>query len=113
MSDVFAAVADTTRRHLLERLRTEGPLPISTLSEDLPITRQAVTKHLRVLEDAGLIQKQARGRERVHALSGAPLRALSDWLAPYEAEWDERLQRLRTHLDDSPDAPGYGTGDAR
>lgn len=102
MSDVFAAVADTTRRRLLERLRTEGPLPITSLSEDLPITRQAVTKHLRVLEDAGLIVKQARGRERVHALSGAPLRAVSDWLAPYEAEWDDRLLRLRAHVDGVP-----------
>lgn len=103
MSDVFAAVADTTRRHLLERLRREGPLPISSLSEDLPISRQAVTKHLRVLEEAGLIVKRARGRERVHALSGAPLQEVSDWLAPYEAEWDERLDRLRAHLADERD----------
>lgn len=103
MSNVFTAVADTTRRHLLERLRTDGPLPISTLSEGVPISRQAVTKHLRVLEDAGLVVKQTRGRERVHALSGAPLRTLNDWLAPYEAEWDDRLTRLQAHVDGSHD----------
>ncbi len=98
MPDVFAAVADTTRRGILERLRTEGPLSISALSAGLPMTRQAVTKHLRILGEAGLIEKSARGRERLHALAGDPLREVSDWLAPYEAAWDERLDRLRSHL---------------
>jgi DNA-binding transcriptional ArsR family regulator len=97
--DVFSAVADTTRRGILERLREEGPLSITELSARLPMTRQAVTKHLRILEGAGLIEKSARGRERLHALSGAPLREVSDWLAPYEAEWDERLDRLRDHVE--------------
>ena len=99
MPDVFAAVADTTRRQILERLRTEGPVSISTLSDSLPMTRQAVTKHLNVLEEAGLIEKSVRGRERLHTLSGAPLQEVSDWLTPYEVEWDERLDRLRSHLE--------------
>ena len=99
MPDVFAAVADPTRRRILERLRTEGPVSISTLSDGLPMTRQAVTKHLNVLQEAGLIESRARGRERLQTLSGAPLREVSDWLAPYEAAWDERLERLRTHLE--------------
>jgi len=63
------------------------------------MSRQAVTKHLDVLEDAGLIEKRFRGRERQHVLSATPLRELNDWLAPYEAEWDDRLARLRSHLD--------------
>jgi len=100
MSDVFHAVADPTRRHLLERLRAEGPASITRLSEDLPMSRQAVTKHLGVLEAAGLIEKRARGRERVHVLSSEPLREVSDWLVPYEQAWDERLERLRSHLSD-------------
>jgi len=98
MSDVFAAVADPTRRLLMERLRTAGPQSITALTDRLPMTRQAVTKHLGVLERAGLIVKRVRGRERLHELSGTPLREVSDWLAPYEAEWDERLARLREHL---------------
>ena len=103
MSDVFAAVADPTRRHLLERLRVEGPASIARLSEGLPMSRQAVTKHLGVLEAAGLIDKRPEGREMVHALSSDPLRQVSDWLAPYEGAWDERLDRLRAHLSDDPE----------
>ncbi len=103
MSDVFAAVADTTRRLILERLRTEGALSISALSDGLPMTRQAATKHLDILQEAGLIEKNMRGRERLHTLSGAPLREVSDWLAPYEAAWDERLARLRAHLEGESD----------
>ena len=98
MPDVFAAVADMTRRQILERLRTEGPVSISTMTDGLPMTRQAVTKHLNVLEQAGLIEKSVRGRERLHTLSGSPLQQVSDWLTPYEVEWDERLDRLRSHL---------------
>jgi DNA-binding transcriptional ArsR family regulator len=106
MADVLAAVADGTRRRILERLRVEGPLTITSLSDDLPITRQAVTKHLRVLEAAGLVEGTARGRERVHSLSGAPLREVNDWLAPYEAAWDERLDRLKAHLEGDEDERG-------
>ena len=104
MSDVFAAVSDPTRRELLERLRLDGPQPITRLAEQLPMSRQAVTKHLRVLEQAGLIVQQPRGRERLHALSGEPLKEVSDWLAPYEAEWDERIDRLKELLESGPDS---------
>jgi len=103
MSDVFAAVSDPTRRAILERLRTEGALSVTDLAVSLPMSRQAVTKHLDVLERAGLIEKRLHGRERLHALSGEPLREVKDWLAPYEAEWDERLERLRTHLEGDDD----------
>ena len=99
MSDVFAAVGDPTRRELLERLRTGGRLSVGALAAPLPMSRQAVTKHLDVLEEAGLIERQVRGRERLHVLSATPLRELNDWLAPYEAEWDDRLARLRSHLE--------------
>jgi DNA-binding transcriptional ArsR family regulator len=99
MSDVFTAVADTTRRGILERLRREGALSIAELSEGLPITRQAVTKHLGILADAGLIERSRSGRERLHRLSGEPLKEVSDWLVPYEAEWDARLERLKKHVD--------------
>ena len=99
MNDVFAAVADPTRRSILESLRRDGPLSVTALSTPLPISRQAVTKHLDVLEEAGLIVKTLRGRERIHELRADPLRGVEDWLAPYAAAWDERLDRLRTHLE--------------
>lgn len=99
MSDVFTAVGDETRRAILERLRTEGALSVTALAKPLEMSRQAVTKHLDVLEEAGLIERRSSGRERLHLLSATPLRELNDWLAPYEAEWDDRLARLRSHLE--------------
>ena len=98
MIDVFHAVGDPTRRELLERLRRDGPQSLSELARGLPMTRQAVTKHLDLLEEAELVRRRVEGRRRMHELRGAPLRALDDWLAPFEAEWDERLGRLRAHL---------------
>lgn len=100
MSDVFGAVADPTRREILERLRREGPLTVKQLSEPLPMSRQAVTKHLDVLEEASLIRRVVRGRERYHELRATPLEAIDAWLAPYAAAWDERLARLRQHLEE-------------
>ena len=101
--DVFAAVGDRTRRGILERLRREGPLSITEIAERLPVTRQAVTKHLDILEKTGLIDRQFRGRERLHTLRADPLRLVSEWLGPYEAEWDARLDRLRSHVEGDHD----------
>lgn len=95
-------MADPTRRGLLERLRRDGPLPLGALARGLPITRQAVTKHLHVLRDAGLLRIHRRGRERIHELDPEPLREVADFLAPYAAAWDERLARLEAHLEENP-----------
>ncbi len=62
------------------------------------MSRQAVTKHLEVLADAGLVRARRHGRERIHELAPDPLRAVDDWLAPYAAEGDRRLAALRSHL---------------
>jgi DNA-binding transcriptional ArsR family regulator len=99
MSATFHALADPTRREILERLRRSGPLSVSEVAEDLPMTRQAVTKHLDALAAAGLVRVRRVGRERMHELDPEPLRELHRWLAPYEAEWDRRLDRLKKHLD--------------
>lgn len=99
MNDVFHAVADPTRRLILSALRDEGPLSIKALSAPLSMTRQAVTKHLDILEAAGLVGRATQGRERIQFLQAEPLRVMDDWLEPYAAAWDERLERLRTHLD--------------
>jgi len=82
---VFEALADPTRRALLDRLRDDGPCSLTVLADDQPMTRQAVSKHLDVLRDAGLVTAWRQGRERLHALRADPLRAVDDWLAPYAA----------------------------
>ena len=97
---VFEAMADPTRRALLERLRLGGPLSLNGLADGVPMTRQAVTKHVDVLRHAGLVTVRRRGRERMHELDPAPMREVADFLAPYAAAWDERLERLAAHLED-------------
>jgi DNA-binding transcriptional ArsR family regulator len=99
MLDSFLAIADPTRRHILERLRTQGSLSVTELSEPLSMTRQAVTKHVDVLEDAGLVEHTWQGRRRLHRLTAEPLEDIADWLAPYATAWDRRLLRLQTHLE--------------
>ena len=76
-------------------------MSVSELTAQLPMTRQAVTKHLDRLEDAGLIRVRRRGRERLHEVDPMPLQAVDDWLAPYAKAWDERLAALQAHLDAS------------
>lgn len=98
MVNVFAAIADPTRRRVLEVLRSEGPLSVKQLTRPLPMSRQAVTKHLDLLLQAGLIRVERRGRERLHRLEAGPLKELDDWLKPYSEEWDRRLARLEDHL---------------
>lgn len=102
MSDPFHAVADPTRRMILERLRVSGPLSLTAVADELPMTRQAVTKHLKALEDSGLVRARRVGRERLHTLDAEPLKELQDWLAPYAAEWDRRLERLQRYLEENP-----------
>lgn len=97
---VFDAVADPTRRELLGRLRTGGPATLGELAEDFPMSRQAVTKHLDVLASAGLVRIRREGRRRIHELDLEPLKEVDRWLAPYAAEWDRRLARLKRHLDE-------------
>jgi DNA-binding transcriptional ArsR family regulator len=95
---VLAAVADPTRRLLLERLRVTGPASISRLANGLPMTRQGVTKHLDALRAAGLVRTRRDGRERLHELDARPLEAIDEWLRPYAQAWDMRIAALRRHL---------------
>ena len=97
--DVFDALADPTRRRLLARLREDGPATLSELSDPMAMSRQAVTKHLDVLEEAGLIRSERQGRMRIHRLTAEPLRELDEWLSAYSALWDRRLERLRAHVE--------------
>jgi len=98
VNEVFAAIADPTRRQILDELRSRGPLSIQELAEPLPMTRQAVTKHLDSLRASGLVSVERVGRRRLHRLDAAPLREMETWLEPYARFWDERLARLQQHL---------------
>lgn len=102
MEPVFQAIAEPTRRHLLATLRLGRALSLTELAAPLSMTRQAVSKHLDVLGRAGLVEVEWRGREKLHRLNPAPLRAVEDWLAPYAAAWDRRLARLQRHLEENP-----------
>jgi DNA-binding transcriptional ArsR family regulator len=98
---VFAALGDRTRLHLVARLGREGPLSISRLSDGTEVTRQAVTKHLRVLAGAGLAQCRRRGREQVWQLKAAPLDEARRSLERISQRWDEALGRLKASVEGS------------
>lgn len=98
--DVFAALSDPTRRKLLDRLSTDGPLTATDLARDYPVSRQAVAKHLGTLEAAGLVRPQRRGREVLYGVTPARLAEASRWLADIGAKWDSRLSALADQLAD-------------
>ncbi|MEJ7793602.1 MAG: metalloregulator ArsR/SmtB family transcription factor [Gaiellaceae bacterium] len=100
MTDVFAALADPNRRHLLEELAGRREASVTDLAESLPVTRQAVAKHLAALASAGLVESRRAGRERLYCLNRSPLDGAAGWIARVGSEWDERLVRLRDHLGD-------------
>jgi DNA-binding transcriptional ArsR family regulator len=90
---VFAALGDPTRRHLLESL-THGRATISALAAGLPVTRQAVSKHLATLGHAGLVRSERTGREVLFEIRPEAMREPARWMAEVGAEWDDRLARL-------------------
>jgi DNA-binding transcriptional ArsR family regulator len=95
---LFAALGDSTRLELIARLSREGPQSISDLAEDATISRQAVTKHLEVLEEAGLATSHREGRERIFALRPQRLTAAHRYLDQIGRQWDAALDRLQAHL---------------
>ncbi|WP_026423655.1 ArsR/SmtB family transcription factor [Actinokineospora inagensis] len=93
LSAVFAALADPTRRAILARLR-DGEATVAELAEPFAMSQPAVSKHLKVLEQAGLISRTRRATARLSHLEAGPLRAARDWLADYRAYWRESHDRL-------------------
>lgn len=91
---VFAALADPTRRAVVSELGRRPTVTATELAVEHPITRQALAKHLAVLEDAGLVEHERQGRETRYALRPAPLAEAADWLVAAGAAWDDRLARL-------------------
>ena len=95
----FAALADPTRRAILARL-SEGDATVNELAAPFPVSTQAISKHLKVLERAGLIIRGRTAQLRPSRLQGAALKDVADWVAEYRSHWDESFDRLDEHLRD-------------
>jgi DNA-binding transcriptional ArsR family regulator len=99
LDTTFAALADPTRRAILARL-ADGEATVNQLAEPFPITVQAISKHLKVLERAGLIARGRSAQLRPSRLQGAALKEAADWLEEYRVFWDESFDKLGEHLRD-------------
>ena len=98
VDDVFDALADATRRSVLRRLADGGPQTPTELADHLPVSRQAVSKHLDVLGRAGLVTSARSGRETRFTFRPDPLGDAADWMADVGATWDKRLDALKKRL---------------
>src|SRR5665213_3669816 len=102
MDEVFRALADPTRRSLLDELFREDGQTLGALKQRLPMTRFGVMKHLKVLEAAGLIVTRRRGREKLHFLNPVPIRLVHDrWVSKYAEPWAAALSNLKTRLENT------------
>jgi DNA-binding transcriptional ArsR family regulator len=97
----YAALAEPSRRRILDLLR-EGERPVGELVDDLRLSQPGVSKHLRVLREAGLVEARVDGRRRLYGLRAAPLEEVDAWLAPYREHWNARLDALERHLEANP-----------
>jgi DNA-binding transcriptional ArsR family regulator len=97
LSVTFAALADPTRRAILERL-SQGQATVTELAEPFPISLPAVSRHLKVLESAGLIARDKSAQWRPSSLRAEPLEEAADWLETYRIIWEGRMDRLDAHL---------------
>ena len=94
MSDVFDALGDPTRRHIVESL-SRHEASATQLAAELPVTRQAVAKHLTALRDAGIVDSRKQGRETLYRVNTEPLDEAAAWIVRVGGQWDARLERLR------------------
>lgn len=97
----FAALAATSRRQILDLLR-HGERAAGDLVEHLDLSQPGVSKHLKVLREAGLVVARAEGKQRMYSLHPQPLIEVDQWLQPYRALWSERLDALEHHLKENP-----------
>jgi DNA-binding transcriptional ArsR family regulator len=103
MDAVFKALADPTRRDLLDALFTQDGQTLTALEGRVPMTRFGVMKHLKVLEEAGLVVARKRGREKLHFLNPVPIRLIHDrWVSKYAEPWASALTELKTQLEETP-----------
>jgi DNA-binding transcriptional ArsR family regulator len=98
----FAALAEPHRRRILDLLRV-ADRPVGDLVDALAVSQPAVSKHLRVLREVGLVEAHTDAQRRIYRLRPEPLRAIDEWLAPYRELWESRLDALARHLDAMPE----------
>jgi len=96
--DVFQALADPTRRAILELLRA-GSQPVNGIASGFPISRPAISKHLRILREADLVKEVKVGRNRLYELHAEPLRDIDEWLAHYRHMWQHQLRNLKRYVE--------------
>lgn len=99
---VFAAIGDPTRRDIIDLLAKRGPLTATEMDDQFPVTRQAVVKHLRVLESAGIAVAERQGNEVFYALQPGALSKAAVWVERVGTSWDRRLSALDKHLSGKP-----------
>jgi len=99
MAVAFDVLAEPNRRRILDLVR-EGERPVGHLVDELRLSQPAVSKHLRVLREAGLVEVRTDAQRRLYRVNPGPLRDLDAWLAPYRRMWSDRLDDLERHLDD-------------
>jgi len=96
--DVYKAIADDNRRIVLDFL-ARGEQPVSVIQTRVTLSQPALSQHLKVLRDAGLVYQRRDGRERIYALNPKPLKEISDWIAQYQEFWTQKLAALGEHLE--------------
>lgn len=96
--DVFQALADPTRRAILTLLQ-QGSQPVNSIAREFPVSRPAISRHLRVLREAELVSEIKVGRNRLYELNAAPLRSVDDWLAHYRHMWQHQLRNLKRYVE--------------
>lgn len=103
ITQLFKAIADPTRREIFHALViASSALSISQIANQFEISRQGVTKHIKTLEEAGLIQLDSKGRERFCYANAKPLKELNKWIKFYEQFWEDSLDNLESYLDKKP-----------
>jgi DNA-binding transcriptional ArsR family regulator len=110
LSQTFAALADPTRRAILARL-AEGEASVKALAAPFEMTQPAISKHLRVLERAGLIEQGRQAQWRPRRLRAGPLRDISEWVNQYRRHWEESFERLDSYLRELNERQEQGNGD--
>lgn len=98
----FEVIAEPNRRHILDLLRT-AERPVGELVDELGVSQPGVSKHLRILREAGLVEVRSEAQRRIYSIRTEPLRAIDEWLEPYRLLWSSRLDDLERHLDGMPD----------
>jgi DNA-binding transcriptional ArsR family regulator len=104
VDEVFKALADPTRRHLLDLLFAQDGQTLTALERQLPMSRFGAMKHLKVLEEAGLVTTKRRGREKLHFLNPIPIRLVHDrWVSKYAEPWASALSELKREIEEEED----------